>query len=267
MLRPKNIVSSPSTAVVSGQSSRQPSPPPVARPHPFDELAGIGLRGKRRQPVADVRADAARQRLNGLQPRGGVRAVKRGERQAGLDFLLHGSVGFERHALTKEFGRRFIDVAEDFLDGRQPAGRVGTRQIEPRDCDAQHAPEPVVGADLLECAGGSCTGGCERHRIDQLERGERAVGGLDDEDAGVRGPGVQTVVEPGGEHPRTGVAARGQLANGLLLFRVTGGAEAREQREKRVVGRLGDRRRAHPDGRGEQQHQVPPPAAPSKTHL
>ena len=63
---------------------------------------------------------------------------------------------------------RFVERTYHRVDRRQPDGRIGIAEPEPRERGPQHAPQAVVGADLGERRSGGAGGACVRGSISLL---------------------------------------------------------------------------------------------------
>ena len=146
-----------------------------------------------------------------------------------------------------------VERLQHRLDGGEPHGRNAARQTETRNERTQTRSQAVVRADLREIAARRRPGVRERHRIDQLERGEVVISRLDDEDVLVRLADEQTIFEQRRkDRPDRGIVSRAEPLDDLLFLGEARRGQLAQRRAQIAGARLSERRRRR-DAGGEQQ--------------
>ena len=113
------------------------------------------------------------------EARRGVGAVERGQRQAGVDLRLDARHRSRRRLRSRSSAtRRSSSDRSISRDRVEPHAGVGTREREARHGRAQHAPQPVVRADLGQLVRRRGAGVLQRQR----DRSGRATAALSSAD-------------------------------------------------------------------------------------
>ncbi len=188
----------------------------------FSTSAFSRLRTSGRRPL--------RQHLDGGEACRLVAAVEIGHGQAGLHLAADARLVLGADALAEQRGGLRVRRSQQLGDGVQADGRIGVRQLGAGHQALQHAAQAVVGADAGQRVARRRAGRLQRDGIDEVDRRQRLIGGLRDEDALIGGADDQAIFEEGAQDDAcAGVAARDQLLDDRFLVGVAGVAQARDE--------------------------------------